>query len=82
MSNTVRCDVKPRAFGETGRALARTLADAGITDARWGKSKHAFVIFDIDGVRLKFPFACTPHSSSAPKLYSARLRKLIREARV
>jgi len=70
-----------RQFGEVGRAVTAVLKDHKIRNARWGKTTHAFVEFELNGEEIHFRFACTPRSNGhAARLTRNRLEKLITES--
>lgn len=71
----------PRRLGEVGRAVVDELHEMRITGARFYKTKHAIVEFEVGGSPVVMHFACTPRNASqSAKQAVCRLRKLIGQA--
>lgn len=67
-----------RLYGEVGRAIQDLLIKRGITDFRFGKSKHAYVIFTYGGAERRFTFPCTPHGAQfSAKMHLKALRQVL-----
>ena len=80
MKGVAKCKA-PRRMGPVARAYAQMLNDYGVTEVMWGKKKHGFVVFEIDGVVTRLSFACTPRDDArAVKIGLVKLEAKILDA--